>query len=92
MEEVASPDAPADLVPAGYAISGVFDLTPLVQVSMNQDLRLDDAEARRVSPLFWQLAAGRVLDAVVGGAESSEFRRQSRIIADGWRGQGGNPL
>jgi arylformamidase len=25
-----------------------------------------------------------VFDAVVGGAESSEFLRQSRIVADGW--------
>jgi arylformamidase len=80
-------DAPADLVPAGYAISGVFDLTPLTQLSMNQDLRFDDAEAKRVSPLFWQLAPGRVFDAVVGSAESNEFRRQSRIIADGWNGK-----
>src|SRR5208283_1133636 len=29
------PKAPPDLVPAGYAISGVFDLTPLVGLSMN---------------------------------------------------------
>jgi arylformamidase len=79
-----APDAPADLVPAGYAISGVFDLTPLVQVSMNQELRLDVAEAKRVSPLFWPLLPDRVFDAVVGGAESDEFRRQSRIIAYGW--------
>jgi arylformamidase len=82
-----APDAPGDLVPVGYAISGVFDLTPLVHVSMNQELRLDEAEARRVSPLFWPLPSGRVLDAVVGGAESDEFRRQSRIVADGWRGK-----
>ena len=40
--------APADLVPAGYAISGVFDLVPLVQVSMNRDFRLDD-DAREKS-------------------------------------------
>ncbi len=62
-------DAPADLVPSAYAISGVFDLTPLVHVSQNQDLRLDEAEARRVSPLYWNVPAGRALDAVVGGAE-----------------------
>ena len=80
-------DAPADLVPAAYAISGVFDLTPLTQVSMNQELRLDQTEAKRVSPLFWPLPPGRVFDVVVGGAESDEFRRQSRIVADGWRGQ-----
>ena len=52
------PKTPADLVPAAYSVSGVFDLTPLVQVTMAQDLRLDDAEARRVSPLFWPAPQG----------------------------------
>ena len=79
------PKAPADLVPAGYSISGVFDLTPLLGVSMNQDLRLDAEDVRGVSPVFWPIAPGRVFDAVVGGAESGEFKRQSRMIADAWR-------
>jgi arylformamidase len=79
-----APDMPADLVPAASAISGLFDLEPLVGISMNQDLRLDTEEARRVSPLHWSAPAGRTLDAVVGALESGEFLRQSRIIADGW--------
>jgi len=78
-------DAPADLVPAAYAISGVFDLLPMVQVSQNQDLRLDESEARRVSPLHWRVPAGRSLDAVVGALESSEFLRQSKAIAEAWQ-------
>jgi arylformamidase len=80
------PKAPADLIPAGYSISGVFDLSPLLFTSVNQDLRLDAAEARKVSPLFWPLASGRRFDAVVGGLESSEFKRQSQIIAQAWQG------
>jgi arylformamidase len=79
------PMAPEDLVPAGYAISGVYDLTPLLKLSQNQDLRLDADAARKVSPVFWPLPPGRTLDAVVGGLESSEFKRQSRIIAQAWR-------
>jgi arylformamidase len=79
------PDVPADLVPAAYAVSGVFDLLPLVHVSQNQDLRLDESEARRVSPLYWDVPPGRSLDAVVGAKESSEFLRQSNAIAEGWR-------
>ena len=31
------PKAPVDLVPAGYAISGLFDLAPLQHTSMNVD-------------------------------------------------------
>ena len=80
--------APADLAPVGYAISGLYDLAPLLHLATNADFKLDAAEARRISPLFWPVAKGRVLDAVVGGAESSEFLRQSKIIADGWRDKG----
>jgi arylformamidase len=80
------PKAPADLVPSGYAISGVFDLTPLVGVSQNQDLQLSAEGARNVSPAFWPAIAGHTLDAVAGGLESSEFKRQSRIMAEAWRG------
>ena len=80
-----APDAPDDLVPAAYAISGVFDLAPLVGISINGDLKLDEAEARRVSPLYWKVPPGRKLDAVVGALESSEFLRQSQTIAQAWR-------
>ena len=63
----------------------LFDLTPLLQTSMNGDLRLDEAQARAVSPVFWPAPAGRVLDSLVGGIESSEFIRQAEIIADAWK-------
>ena len=78
------PTAPIDLVPAGYAISGVFDLMPLLYVSMNQDFRLDEEGARKISPVSWPAPRGLVFDAVVGARESNEFLRQSRLIADGW--------
>ena len=82
------PKAPPDLVPAAYAISGVFDLTPLTGLAMNQDLRLDAAEARRLSPLFWPVPSGRVLDAAVGDQETNEFKRQSRTMAETWQRSG----
>jgi arylformamidase len=75
-------------VPAGLAISGVFDLVPLVETGLNAALKLDKGGAWEVSPLFWPVPAGRRLDAWVGGAESSEFLRQSREIARIWGDQG----
>ena len=33
-----APDVPEDLVPAAYAISGVYDLTPLLKVSLTSKL------------------------------------------------------
>ena len=80
-------DPPIDLVPAGYAISGVFDLAPLTKTSVNADLKLDEKSAHDLSPLHWRVPAGRSLDAVVGALESSEFLRQSHAIVDGWKGK-----
>ena len=80
-----APDAPADLVPAAYAVSGVYDLAPLTKISVNDDLRLNETCAHALSPLYWRVPAGRILDAVVGAEESSEFLRQSQIIAEAWR-------
>lgn len=87
-----APDAPADLVPAAFAISGVFDLAPLIGISMNADLRLTEESARKASPLFWPVAPGRTLEAWCGAAESSEFRRQNRIICDTWAGANVNTV
>jgi arylformamidase len=77
--------APANLVPAATSISGVFDLMPLLQASMNADLKLDQAQARAVSPALWPAPAGRALDSLVGGLESSEFIRQAEIIVNAWK-------
>jgi arylformamidase len=83
-----SAHAPADLVPFGYAISGVFDLAPLLHVSVNADLKLDAASVKAASPYLWPLPPQRSLDAVVGKDESGEFLRQSKLIADEWSMKG----
>jgi arylformamidase len=76
--------APTDLVPVATGISGVYELAPLMQTPMNDDFRLDLEEANRLSPLYWHPPAGRPFDVIVGDAESSEFLRQSRTLADVW--------
>ena len=77
-----------DTVPAGLPISGLFDLEPLVATSLNDRLRLDAAEARRLSPLHWQVQAGKRVIACVGADESSEFLRQSRQLVERWAASG----
>jgi arylformamidase len=79
---------PEDLVIAAYAISGLFDLGPLVETSINNALHLDQATARAASPLFWNPPARGSLDAVVGENESAEYFRQSRTIVDVWGAAG----
>jgi len=79
---------PRDLVTSAYAISGLFDLVPLVETSINRALRLDGASARAASPLFWSPPAGKSLDAVVGENESAEYFRQSRTVTEVWGAAG----
>jgi arylformamidase len=79
---------PGDPVIAAYAISGLFDLGPLVGTSINKAMGLDDATARAVSPLFWKAPARGSLDAVVGEKESGEYFRQSRTIVEQWGAAG----
>ena len=83
------PKAPADLVPAGYSISGVFDLAPLVGISVNQDLRLDAAEARDVSPVFWPVAARPDLRRRRRRARiRTSSSARARLIAQTWQQAG----
>jgi arylformamidase len=76
--------APADLVPVATGISGVYELAPLMHTPMNEDFHLSESEARRQSPLYWTAPAGRPFDVIVGDAESNEFLRQSRTLAEAW--------
>ncbi len=75
---------PPQLVRAAYAISGLFELEPLVPTSINKALGLDAASARASSPLFWQPPSHGSLDAVVGEVESAEYHRQSKTIVEAW--------
>ncbi|MBV9992089.1 MAG: alpha/beta hydrolase [Alphaproteobacteria bacterium] len=70
-----------EAVAAGYAISGVFDLEPLIHTSMNADFGLDAATARALSPLHMPPAP---FDSVVGGLESNAFKAQSRALSRRW--------
>jgi arylformamidase len=79
---------PADPVTAAYAISGLFDLRPLVKTSINTALKLDDVSALALSPFFWKPPSRGTLDAVVGGNESAEYFRQSHSIVDAWSAAG----
>ncbi|MCA1457823.1 alpha/beta hydrolase [Bradyrhizobium sp. BRP22] len=79
---------PKPRVTSAYAISGLFELGPLVETSINKALHLDAASARATSPLFWQPPAGAAMDAVVGETESAEYHRQSRAIVEQWGAAG----
>jgi arylformamidase len=75
---------PADIVKAGVAVSGVFDLEPLKWFSYNSDIRLDDVQVAQLSPLNFKPRRHAPLAIAVGGDESGEFKRQSQQLFEAW--------
>ncbi len=71
-------------VSAAYAISGLFDLPPLLHTGVNKALGMDAAEAEKLSPMHWPAPQRKRLIAAVGSDESSEYHRQSRELCDTW--------
>lgn len=70
------------------SLSGLHDLRPLMYTEMNDQLRIDEAEAKAESPALLRPATGTRLTCWVGGAERAEFRRQSALLANIWTGLG----
>jgi len=74
-------------VAGGIAMSGVFEFEPLRHYSFNSEFRLDPAAVARLdlAPKPRTIAAPLIVAA--GAGESSEFQRQSRVLAEAWRPQ-----
>jgi len=83
------PDTPRETRIAGIVpISGIYDLAPLVQTTLNERLRLDAGQARACSPRFRLRAGLPAAIFVVGKEETAEFLRQNDEMAQAWRASG----
>lgn len=78
------PNLPLNLIKSGVAVSGLFELEPMRLISLNDDLRLDEKNARLYSPALLKPLTDAPLSIVVGGEESDEFRRQSYDFVTEW--------
>ena len=77
-------DLPANLVRDALAVSGVFDLEPVLHTPFLQaDLRLKAAAVARLSPVRFPRPAGRLF-AAAGADESEEFLRQNGLLREAW--------
>lgn len=61
---------------------------PLRRSYLDADLRMDEDETRRNSPVYHLPAWMPPMVVAVGGGETDEFRRQSRVYTDACRGKG----
>jgi arylformamidase len=80
-------DLPADILKGAVPISGLYDLEPLRYASVNQDVRMDQAAAQRLSPVHWRAPVRMPIVITAGGDESDEFKRQQRLLIERWREQ-----
>lgn len=87
LEHAGGPQASA--IAGVLALSGIYDLSPLVRTSLNRNLMLDAASARAHSPLHRPKPGCPAALFVVGQDETSAFLEQSRDMRDAWR-QAGN--
>jgi arylformamidase len=75
---------PPDLVKGAYAVSGLFDLMPMLHFSFNADIGLDAASAKAMSPIEHAPAWPVPVRTAAGALESDEFRRQCQVLAERW--------
>ncbi|HEY9080418.1 alpha/beta hydrolase [Magnetovibrio sp.] len=80
--------APVDLFKGGVAISGLFDLTQLVETTINAKVGLDRQSAMVLSPMRLIPSSTAPFIAAVGGAESDGFHEQSDRLRDAWGDHG----
>ncbi|MER9839356.1 alpha/beta hydrolase [Mesorhizobium sp. M0145] len=80
---------PSTRLAACVPISGVFDIEPLVETSLNAALRLDRARAAKFSPIHWA-PPPCFLTAIVGADETPGFLGQSQDFLEHWRRSGQN--
>jgi arylformamidase len=74
-------------IAGGVSLSGLFDFEPLRIHSFNGDFRLDQAAVERLNLHDKPTTIKAPLVVAAGGDESSEFQRQSRLIAERWAPQ-----
>lgn len=70
------------------AISGVFDLRPLLHTTLNDKLQLDAAQALACSPCLRPQPRAVPALFLVGETETAAFHAQSQDMARAWRAQG----
>jgi arylformamidase len=83
-ENWAAHGLPENPVAGVIALSGVFDVAPLIQTSLNTELRLDEEQAMALNLNMVHPQVKAKLALAVGEKESAEFHRQSSDLAKSW--------
>src|SRR5665213_4043722 len=83
-EDWAARGLPENPIKGVVSLSGVFDVAPLIETSLNHGLRLDEAQAKALNLIAIAPRGKAKLALAVGQNESSEFHRQSSDLGKSW--------
>lgn len=84
IEDWATLGLPQNPIAGVLSLSGIFDVAPLMQTSLNANLHLDDAQAEALNLNALRPHSNVKLALAVGQHESAEFHRQSKTLAKSW--------
>ncbi|AHV94130.1 alpha/beta hydrolase [Bordetella holmesii] len=80
---------PDDAIHGACALSGLYDLRPLIHTHINAWMHMSQADAERNSPALLPLTVrGCPLIVAYGESETDEFKRQSRNYLSQWQAAG----
>ena len=77
---------PQELLKTAIPFSGLYQLAPLLQTSISDALHLTSTEVSELSPAMLKPEIQIPLLAIVGGAETAEFFRQTDLLIENWSG------
>ncbi len=81
-------DLPIDIVKSGIPISGLYDLDPLRQTSINDAMGMDEASAQDCSPMLLKPVTDAPILATLGGRETRQFHWQTDRFVETWKTHG----
>jgi arylformamidase len=86
-------DTPATLLPkvlpkAAILISGIYELEPVLSITVNEEIRLEPHQVDAMSPMRHPPVSSVPLSVIVGGKETESWIGQSESFADVCRARG----
>jgi arylformamidase len=71
-----------------YLISGIFDVEPVLHITVNEEAKLKPSDVQALSPIRHPFSANVAYEVIVGGAEPKDWIGESERMAAHLRGQG----
>lgn len=79
---------PAGIIKKAYLLSGVYDVEPVLEISVNEEIRLLPDEVHAMSPLRFKFSPETSYEIYAGGGEPRDWIRESSRFAQHLKEQG----